>query len=198
MHPRTFFAFLAFFISCVLVISGLAILFVMAFHGELLVLALFLFLPIGLVTAWVTVRSVRAPIVYVCSAVCAVTFLVLVPRAIALHIIEASAKAVSGGRYCVLQAEVPTGSLPDRTILTSDVSDLSFLSMLQRGSRRFGPPHVVLITREQTWLWSFRGRAFVPWQRIDRVGSSFALEGSEFIGRPSVEQVSSCLRLIEH
>jgi hypothetical protein len=131
MKLHILFAFLAFFVACVLVLSSIVILFVMAFHGELFGPALLLFTPLGLMTAWVTASNVRAPFVYLSSAVCAVIFLALVPRAIAWHLIGASAEAVSPGGYCFLQVEVPTGSRMSRTILTTNVADLSFLSMLQ-------------------------------------------------------------------
>jgi hypothetical protein len=87
MKLRTFLAAVAFFGACVLILSSLAVFFVIAFHTELFVISLLLLLPIGAVMAWTTASVVRAPAVYLCSTVCALLFLLLVPRAIALHCI---------------------------------------------------------------------------------------------------------------
>jgi len=109
-------------------------------------------------------------------------------------LIDASAKRVSGANHCFFQTEA---SVRAGAIVTRNVNDISFIAMLERRSRIFGPPHVVLITAEHIWLWSFSARGFVPWEGVRRVGEGVSsLEGPAVIGRPSVANISECDRMI--
>jgi hypothetical protein len=120
------------------------------------------------------------------SAGCALLVVILAPAVMAFHLMERSANEVSGGKYCYFQDH----------LLTHSVTKLSFVKMLGRRSHMFGPPHVVLISAEQAWLWSFWERRFIPWQGIRLEGGTPALQGSEVIGRPSDAQVLKCFQMI--
>jgi hypothetical protein len=169
----------------------------MAFHAELLGLSL-LFLPIGSVLAWFSGQTV-SPLPRLCCIISALLFVLIVPRVVTLQLIDRSAKKVSGEKHCFFQAEVPAGAGTAREILTRDVDDLSFSAMLERGSRVYSPPHVTLITPNETWLWSFKSASFVPWERVERVGGvALALAGPAVIGEPSLSDIKRCDGMIAH
>jgi hypothetical protein len=177
------------FVGYVLVLSGLAFLFVMAFHGALWLLAL-IFIPIGL---WIICRRARSstPPIQLGAAFAAFIFVVVAPTVITLTAIKRSAASVAGEKYCLYQEGFRQGS---RFGLTRSVSDLSVGVMTGRRSRIFGPPHVTLITPDRTWLWSFRKWSFVPWQSIETANGVPALQESQFIGSPSNDMIAKCFK----
>ena len=191
---RLLLAWTGLFTAYTLIFSSLTYFFLMAFHMELLGLS-FVFLPLCVLLAWFITRTVRVPILHLTSISCAALFLLFVPRIVVLQLIDRSATSVSGGNYCFFQVGIPNGDRRVRAVLTRHVSDISFFPMLHRRSRVYGPPHVVLITAERTWLWSFWSERFVPWQRIANVNGTPTLEGLQVIGQPSVTQIAECAQM---
>ncbi len=154
-------------------------------------------LAVGLGVLWFISGRETRPLIHIGAAAAALLFLAFVPRAIVLTVIARTGDAASGGAHCYYQAGNSVSSLMHApSVLTRDVSDLSVSSMLGRRSRALGPPHVTLITPDWTWLWSFRERRFVQWQRIISGEGPPIIEGSQVEGRPPVAEVMRCLQMI--
>lgn len=184
------------FVAFALIFASLTYLVFAAYHVSLLALAV-VALAGGIALLWFVSGIENRALVHVGAAAAALLFIAFVPRAVTLAVIARAADAVSGGAHCYYQ-DGGTAYLVVRSspVLARDVRDLSVSSMLTRRAGTFGPPHVTLITRDWTWLWSFRERRFVQWQRIYRAEGPPIIEGSQFAGRPSVGQVARCLEMI--
>jgi hypothetical protein len=180
----------AYFTAFVLILCGLTYFFVMQSHVRLVLPALSALL-IGVLILWL-LRPIEMPVLFGSSAIVALLFIVIVPRAITFRYIDRSAKSVSGGKYCYYQVYQEGRA----AILTRFVNDLSFVHMLQGGSRIYRPAHVALITSDRIWVWSFWFGEFVEWQKIDRSGATPTLDGRRTLGRPSVEQVMKCWQAV--
>jgi hypothetical protein len=85
----------AYFTAFVLILCSLTYFFVMQGHVRLILEAL-LALPVGVLILWL-LRPIEMPVLFWSSAIAALLFMVIVPRAITFHYIDQSAKSVSGG-----------------------------------------------------------------------------------------------------
>ena len=187
MRLRQVTSAIAYFTSFVLILCGLTYFFLMRGNVHLIFWAL-LSLIVGVSTLRIF-HPLDFPTLSFSSAILALLFMLIVPRAITFHYIDQSAKTVSEGKYCYYQ-EGRHGAL------TRYVDDLSFVQMLQRGSRYYDPAHVALITSDRIWLWSFWSQRFVEWQKIDGKGATPHLDGRETFGRPPEAQIVKCWRAV--